>query len=105
MPLSQEEWREVLANVEDDLAQARENALAAAQLEWSATPGLERLAAAAFFSERAYTACEAALERLAKVFGDNPAYAATYHKDLLDLYACPWSDIRPALISPPTLAA
>lgn len=47
MPLSQEEWREALANVEDDLAQARENALAAAQFDWSANPGLERMAAAA----------------------------------------------------------
>jgi hypothetical protein len=104
MPLSQEEWREVIADVEDDLAQARENALAAAQLDLSAAPGLERMAAAAFLSERAYTACEAALERLAKVFGDEPTHSATYHKELLELYAHPWDNIRPALISPPTLA-
>jgi hypothetical protein len=44
------------------------------------------------------------LERLAKAFGDLPAHSATYHKDLLDLYARPWDDIRPALISEPTLA-
>jgi hypothetical protein len=31
MPLSREEWREVIADVEDDLAMARENAVAAAQ--------------------------------------------------------------------------
>lgn len=103
MPLSHADWREVIADVEDDLAMARENALAAAQIDLPAEPKLERMAAAAFLSERAYTACEAALERLAKVFGDQPDQSATYHKDLLDLYARPVGDIRPALISQPTL--
>jgi hypothetical protein len=48
MPLSREQWREVMADVEDDLAMARENAVAAAQIDLSSEPGLERMAAAAF---------------------------------------------------------
>lgn len=102
MPLSAEEWWEVITDVEDDLAAARESAEAAARIDLSSSPGLERMAAAAFLTERAYTACEAALERLAKVFVDQPAYSETYHKDLLEVYARPWNDVRPALISEPT---
>jgi hypothetical protein len=101
MRLSAEEWRELIADVEDDLAAAHESAQAAAQVNIS-THLLEPMSAAAFLTERAYTACEAALERLAKAFGDQPSYSPTYHKDLLELYARPWNDIRPSFLSEPT---
>jgi hypothetical protein len=85
-----------------DLTSAYENAQAAAQIDLHSDSSLERLAAAAFLSERAYTACEAALERLAQAFGDQPTYSPTYHKNLLELHARPWENIRPALLSEQT---
>jgi len=92
----------LIADVEDDLLVARESAEAAARINLSSNVTLERMAAVAFLTERAYTACEAALERLAKAIGDQPVRSETYHKDLLEVYTRPWGNTRPALISEPT---